>query len=264
MRPHILTPEDQKLAEAGRKDSSSPAPELLAAPATAESAPRSESLGEFARRYRKEKAAREGEVAAAKKTHSQFKFEPPATALAEPKPKAPGSGATHGVFSAPDFPSLGNPHRSAAPARVSPFQPRPSLATPPSSALRVDSPRLLASGNLQQHQVQPGDSLWRMARRYLGSGSRWREILSLNPNLAAHPGSLPAGSSVIVPGGIKSAPARAAPDTITVQPGDTLWSLAYTHLGRGSDWPALAQANPQLSNYRRLQVGSRLRLLPKE
>jgi nucleoid-associated protein YgaU len=260
-RAHILTPEDQKLAEARRKDST--APEQAAAPAPAESAPRPESLGEIARRYRREKAVRESELSAKKKTPSQFKFELPAAALAEPKPFVAGSPASHHVSPAPGLPPLGNPRRSAAPARVSPFQPRPSLATPMSPALRLDSSALMAGRNLQQHRVQPGETLWRMARHYLGNGSRWREILSLNPGLAAHPDSLAAGSTVIVPGAIKSAPARDGSATITVQSGDTLWSLAHAHLGRGHNWPALAQANPQLSDYLHLQVGSKLHLPPE-
>jgi nucleoid-associated protein YgaU len=256
-RAHILTPEDQKLAEARRKDSS--APEQAAAP---ESATRPESLGEIARRYRKEKAVRESQVAAQKRTPSQFKVELRGTALAEPKPLVAGSPASPHVSPAPGLAALGNPRRSASPARVSPFQPRPSQAMPTAPALRPDSPAIMAGRTSQQHQVQPGDSLWRMARRYLGDGSRWREILSLNPGLAAHPDSLSAGSTVILPSGIKSVPARGGPATITVQRGDTLWSLAYTHFGRGSNWPALAQANPQLSDYLRLQVGSKLYLPP--
>jgi hypothetical protein len=32
-------------------------------------------------------------------------------------------------------------------------------------------------------QVQPGDSLWKLAKFYLGSGARWREIAALNPEV---------------------------------------------------------------------------------
>ena len=34
------------------------------------------------------------------------------------------------------------------------------------------------------HTVVSGDSLWAIARRYLGDGNRWREIYNLNPQIA--------------------------------------------------------------------------------
>jgi len=102
-----------------------------------------------------------------------------------------------------------------------------------------------------------------MARRYLGDGARWHELLSLNPGLAAHPDSLVAGSTVIVPASAVSRTVRGSPVTITVERGDSLWSLARGHLGRGSDWPRLAHANPQISDYLHLQVGSQLQLPPQ-
>ena len=39
-----------------------------------------------------------------------------------------------------------------------------------------------------------------------------------------------------------------AGDVITVKPGDSLWKLAKTYLGRGSRWRELAQLNPQISD----------------
>ncbi len=246
-RTRILTAQDKKLAEARRKELPAPTPAAKKPPAVDAANPPPESLGEVARRYRKEKAACEAEAAAAKKVPAPFRIELPSNTFAEPKrPVAP--------LRAPS---------SAAPSRMSPFSPRPTMPSPTSPAPPVNPSTLVPGREFQQLQVRPGDSLWRMARRYLGDGARWQELLSLNPGLAAHPDSLAAGSTVIVPAAAVSRAVRGSPLTITVQHGDSLWSLARVHLGRGSDWPRLAHANPQISDYLHLQVGSQLQLPPQ-
>jgi nucleoid-associated protein YgaU len=260
-RPHILTSQDKELAEAHRKGP--PAATAKNPPAVEATNPPPESLGEVARRYRKERAAREAEAAAAKKAPAPFRVELPTGTFAEPKSSVaplhrPPSVAAPVVVA----PSPAGPRGSAAPSRMSPFSPRPTMPSAPSPAPSVNPSTLVPSREFQQLQVRPGDSLWRMARRYLGDGARWQELLALNPGLAAHPDSLVAGSMVIVPAAAASKTVRGSPATITVRSGDTLWSLARVHLGRGSDWSRLAHANPQLSDYLHLQVGSRLNLPP--
>jgi nucleoid-associated protein YgaU len=263
-RARILTPEDKKLAEARRKELPVPRPAARKPPAVDATNPPPESLGEVAHRYRKEKAAREAEAAAVKKAPAPFRIELPSSTFAEPKPSIvpllrppsePSVAAPVVVATSP-----ASPRRSAAPSRVSPFSPRPTAPAYASPAPSVNPSMLVPSREFQQLQVRPGDSLWRMARRYLGDGARWRELLTLNRDLAAHPDSLAAGSTVIVPAAAVSKNLHGSPSVITVQAGDTLWSLARLHLGRGSDWPRLAYTNPQLSDYVHLQVGSRLRL----
>jgi nucleoid-associated protein YgaU len=259
-RARILTPEDKKLAEARRKELPVPTPAAKKPPAVDATNPLPESLGEVARRYRKEKAAREAEAAAAKKAPAPLRIELPSSTFAEPKPSVapllPPPNVAAPVVVAP---SPAPPHRSAASSRVSPFSPRPtmpSVSFPPSVNPSLPSREQLL-------QVRPGDSLWRMARRYLGDGARWPELLILNPGLAAHPDSLAAGSTVVVPAAVASRTVRGSAPMITVQPGDRLWSLARIHLGRGSDWQRLAHANPQISDYLHLQVGSQLQLPPQ-
>jgi nucleoid-associated protein YgaU len=261
-RAHILTPEDKKLAEARRNELPTPIP-AAKTPLDATNQP-PESLGEVARRCRKEKVAREAEAAAAKKAPAPFRLEFPSSTFAEPKPWVapvlpPPSVAAPVVVA----PSPASPHRSAASSRVSPFSPRPTMPSAVSSPPRVNPSMLLPSREFQLLQVRPGDSLWRMARRYLGDGARWQELLILNPGLAAHPDSLAAGSTVVLPAAVASRIMRGSAPVITVRPGDRLWSLARIHLGRGSDWQRLAHANPQISDYLHLQVGSQLQLPPQ-
>ena len=61
--------------------------------------------------------------------------------------------------------------------------------------------------------------------------------------LVPHPG--PAPSAAVAQATVKSQPARPAPParTYTVQPGDTLWSLAQRFYGNGYMWPDIYYAN---------------------
>ncbi len=262
-RARVLTPEDQNRAEARKQKVPPSASEQVAATAKSEPASSSESLGEMARRYRRENAAREAEVSATKKSPIQFRIEIPGSELADPK----GSIAPLRVPTGMPGPSLVAPsaplsRRTGPRARISPFQPRPTPVSPVSSAPRVNPTTRVLSREFRQVQVRPGDSLWRMARHYLGKASRWQELLAWNPGLAAHPDSIATGSTVIVPADSGSRAAPIAHPTIRIQAGDTLWSLARVHCGRGSAWPRLAQSNPQISDYLHLRVGSVMQLPP--
>jgi nucleoid-associated protein YgaU len=248
-RPRILTPEDQDRVEARRE----------ASPAPAATNPQSESLGEIARRYRKEKAAREPEAVLNKVRPSAFPLELPGSAFAEPKSSPSLLRVPRTVAPPVVAPSSAPFGRSATYARVSPFQPRTWVAQPsvsPSTAANLSARATMR--NFIRIQVQPGDSWWKLARRYLESGSRWHELVSLNPGVAVPADLLIRGSTIVVPtNGASRAPVL---ETLTVQRGDTLWSLSRVHLGRGSYWPRLAHANPQLSDYLHLLVGSELHL----
>ena len=119
-RARILTPEDKKLAEARRKELPVPTPAAKKPPAVDATNPPPESLGEVARRYRNEKAAREAEAAAAKKAPAPFRIELPSSTFAEPKPSVapllPPPKVAAPVVVAP---SPAPPYRSAASPRVS-------------------------------------------------------------------------------------------------------------------------------------------------
>lgn len=69
----------------------------------------------------------------------------------------------------------------AAPApRVEPVSP-----TPPDARRQVT--------------VRKGDTLWRIAERELGAGSRYREIIALNRDRIADPNDVPAGTVLLLP-----------------------------------------------------------------
>jgi nucleoid-associated protein YgaU len=110
--------------------------------------------------------------------------------------------------------------------------------------------------------VQRGDSLWKLAQKTLGRGSRYPELLAVNPRIA-NPNQIRSGAQLNLPvvdaSGVpdRSAQTNAA-TIITVRKGDTLWKLAKSNLGRSSAWPCLASANPSLRDPNRIYQGQEL------
>jgi nucleoid-associated protein YgaU len=312
----ILVPADQARVEARKKLKKETAAQQNAdarpavAPPTDQPAQETQSLGEIARRYRAEKAAREAAEAQAKRFAPLPYTTPKANeTLAAPTPevaplvenrsasKSPVS-KNNRVFSAapPSSANGGSGHR----ARISPFQPRPLPARPslplpvvplapsrkvtavptervapvqpkmpvapvePKTTRKVESPIAniappVGMAEMRTLQVQRGDNWWKLARRYLGSGARWPELRKMNPAGNEPSELLKQGNFVVVPGTV---PARTLLSRrVTVKKGDTFWSLAHEHLGRGSAWGCLAGANPEISDYTRLAIGTSL-LLP--
>jgi nucleoid-associated protein YgaU len=285
-RQTILTPDDQARVEARKKRQNQADAEQNAQQTPDNGAPPSQSLGEIARRYRQEKAAREAELAA-KKKFTPFPYEIPDPTLAAPKPggapsirTAPRSVLNERLAPEP-FPAPHSlPLSSSSRARISPFQPRPNVATPflsptllavvpapgvrARSAVRVpeanpisDSPVVV--DGLQRLKVQRGQSWWKLAELYLGEGARWPELRKLNADAGGPPELLMRGTTVVVPE-LKQRPVSSAPQTIKVRQGDSLWSLAHEYLGRGSAWTCLASANPQILDYTHLRIGASLQL----
>ncbi len=52
-------------------------------------------------------------------------------------------------------------------------------------------------GQAVVHTIEKGDTFWSLAKRYLGSGHRWKEIAAANPNLVHN--KLPIGTKVRIP-----------------------------------------------------------------
>ena len=89
-------------------------------------------------------------------------------------------------------------------------------------------------------RVHNGDSLWKIAERNLGNGARWREIASLNPEIA-NPDIIHAGDWIrLAPQETQSA------KRFIVRPGDTLSSVAQMQFGNARAFSCIASANPNL------------------
>lgn len=84
--------------------------------------------------------------------------------------------------------------------------------------------------------VKSGDTLWGIAERYLGNGSKYSELKSLN-GLA---------SDTIYPGQTIKIPTESqfkSYTTYTIQKGDTLWSIARRFLGNGTRYKEIVNLN---------------------
>lgn len=116
-------------------------------------------------------------------------------------------------------------------------------------------------GEQIEYIIKPGDTLWEIARRYLGNGARWREILK-TPNggtfTEAEARRLQIGRSVYIPvkyvsddGGYNPNPPRDG-SIDGMRPyefghlghlDDTLWEIAERELGSGFRWKEIRKAD---------------------
>ena len=150
-----------------------------------------------------------------------------------------------------------------APLAVEPRPAAPSVPVPSPTRPQPKAEPIAPTASASRITVQPGDSLWKLARLHLGRGARWHDFLAVNPNLPS-PEVLQPGDSLIVP--VHNA-AHSHPETkstqqgtLKVQLGDSLWKIAAAHFGSGTVWPCLSQANPQLRDANVIYPGQTLTL----
>jgi len=145
------------------------------------------------------------------------------------------------------------PRQAAAAAgdRVSPAASTlPGAAPAPLASVRDRMPWSEASHSVHGPEPAPprrvrvarGDSLWKLAQRYLGSGAQWRELAALNPQIV-EPRRLQIGDWIRLPD-------LASPGDVarTIRKEDTPWKIAATRLGSGLAWTCVAHANPDLDD----------------
>ncbi len=112
------------------------------------------------------------------------------------------------------------------------------LRIPGSSSSTPSTP----TPSYRQYTVKSGDTLWKIAQAQLGSGSRYREIMTLNglTSETVYPGQV-----LRLPGSSSSSPSTPTPSyrQYTVKSGDSLWKIAQAQLGSGSRYREIVSLN---------------------
>lgn len=146
--------------------------------------------------------------------------------------------------------------------------------TPGTMQTGTEQPR--PSGDVIYH-VKPGDTLGEISQRFLGTSTRWRQIVEANPGRIPDPDRLAVGTRIVIP---RATPAstdavqgtgepveirRVRGETVygeyTVRSGETLSELAQRFLGSAGKWRELYQLNrDRISNPDRLKPGTVIRV----
>jgi nucleoid-associated protein YgaU len=282
-KPQILTPEDHMRAEAAKRvpvtdpsrppDESDDAKNDATNDVTRQSA--WESLGEIARRYRYEAEAHravQAEKLEKVPSPSRYKMDLPKFPLtaplspratlappSSPRPEFEKPGAYPALARRDPFlraSSITPSHGSISP--VAPANVAPGKSTDLVISAGRRSERTFISNAPKTVTVKPGDSLWKLAKRYFGCGSCWNKLLDANPGLP-DPRHIRPGTALVIQVAAPGIPAK-SPASILVQKGDTLWKIAAVQFGRGSYWTCLARANPQLRDINQVEPGQALRI----
>ncbi len=92
------------------------------------------------------------------------------------------------------------------------------------------------------YTVQSGDTLTSIAQQAYGDSNQWPEIYNANTQVIGNdPNYLHAGQILFIPV-LSPTPGS----KYTVQPGDTLFSIAQKAYGDGNKWPEIYNANKQV------------------
>lgn len=154
----------------------------------------------------------------------------------------PGTGWLRPVIGALVLAAVTAPTAAVADTVASHGSPEDQSAgrAPVSAGAEVSASEAAAAAS-RSYLVQPGDELWEVAERQLGEGSRWRELVALNPGLTEST-RLKAGMRLLLP----EEPSSVAVQEVVVESGDTLWSIAADELGDPRRWPELHRLNQKL------------------
>ncbi|NKS56227.1 LysM peptidoglycan-binding domain-containing protein [Rhodococcus hoagii] len=143
-----------------------------------------------------------------------------------------------------------------------------SADTGPVSDASQDIPAHRTPASGPTVEVQSSDTLYSLAQKHLGDGSRYTELADLNRGVVQADGESLQDDNWISTGWVLHLPddasvdhaAELGPNDIVVQAGDTLWDLAEQHLGDGSRHGEITDAHGDALPGALIKVGDVLRL----
>jgi nucleoid-associated protein YgaU len=129
--------------------------------------------------------------------------------------------------------------RAAASPPIPEAPPRPATTHVEVTTLQA-APEKDEPPSTVAYTVKRGDSLWRIAQSHLGAGTRFTEIIDLNPDaLGVGPDFLPIGLVLHLP----APPQDPDDETYLVQSGDTISDIAATELNDADRYPEIFNAS---------------------
>ena len=253
-RSRILVDSDSASVETRKKDSTGPhsTPTVAsqsAATGDAGNVSGTESLGEVARRYRREKAARETDSASRIPMTSPFHMDVPQPALAEVSPR-----------SALLSPSSPLPAKSIKPGvsgvvengtlRRDPFA-RPVIGSaeqsgelPAAAFLKSRRPKLVSPKVVESRPAEPRPTHAPVMTPPSAAPRAMATVAAVNNGTSSH------AAVTVTPGESRR--------MVTVRVGDSLWNLSREYSGNGTRWREWLVSNPRVADPRRLRAGVRL------
>lgn len=113
-----------------------------------------------------------------------------------------------------------------------------------------DSKATSANAQAITYTIQSGDTLWKIAVKYLGTGDNWTKIYEDNKSVISDPNKIFEGQVIVIritPSDVATTTISAATTTVgntyTVKTGDSLWKIAKEIYGAGWKWKKIYNAN---------------------
>ena len=135
-----------------------------------------------------------------------------------------------------------------------------------------------ATKKQREHIVKPGDSLYKLSRKYYGTTDSWILIYNANEGNIGAGKVLYVGRRLVIPDATKvvankkqsvkqsilsnnTIQDQKISNTYKVKPGDTLYKIAKVHYKDGSKWKKIFEANKKrLNNSSLIRVGMDLEI----
>jgi hypothetical protein len=138
-----------------------------------------------------------GSIELTESTPKPNSIAPAAARTERPVFELPEPSSARAVASAPS--SASPSVQSTPPAKVVPAKVAPAKVMPVSSMPSINSAAQIPDGHWRLHQVQEGETLSSLSRRYLGAADRYPELFAANRDVLQSPDRLPRGVTLRVP-----------------------------------------------------------------